>query len=70
MESDQTLTLHDYRDTRNRLQSGGYMLAENGKKYDAEFHAAENPEVEEHVPEEETEVVLDHSEEALSEDVR
>ena len=51
MESDQTLTLHDYRDTRNRLQSGGYLLAENGKKYDAEFQAAENPQVEEHVSE-------------------
>ena len=50
MESDLTLTLHNYKDRQNRFVSGGYMLAENGEKYDAECQAAENSEAETDVP--------------------
>ena len=50
MEKDGTLTIHNYRDRQNRFVAGGYMLAENGEKYDAEFQAAENSEAETDVP--------------------
>jgi hypothetical protein len=50
MESDLTLTLHNYKDRQNRFVSGGYMLAENGEKYDSECQAAENSEAETDVP--------------------
>ncbi|APZ90532.1 AAA family ATPase [Fuerstiella marisgermanici] len=42
METDQSLTIHDYRDSRNRLQSGGYLLAEKGHEYDALFSESED----------------------------
>jgi hypothetical protein len=42
MVMDGTITIHPYRDANNRLQSGGYLLAEYGSKYEQKFRESED----------------------------
>lgn len=41
MSHDGTITTHEYRDSRNRLQSGGYLIANISNKHDSLFNTPE-----------------------------